>query len=181
MLIVVAIIAVLVAISIPIFNSQLEKARKAVDMQNARNIESALMAAFTDGTIQVPETVDQKGDGNGAWVTICRDSQSVPKGYGFMGSRTAFCGANKGITVNGKLSGAWNRYNDDIAKVLSEAGINVSNLKIRSNGKSDGWDWIIIEVGYNSNGFYSRMYSGFKGEASGADRVGVTNIEKQIG
>ena len=39
LLIVVAIIAVLVAISIPIFNSQLEKARKAVDMQNARNIE----------------------------------------------------------------------------------------------------------------------------------------------
>lgn len=35
--------------------------------------------------------------------------------------------------------------------------------------------------GYNSNGFYSRMYSGFKGEASGADRVDVTNIEKQIG
>ena len=66
LLIVVAIIAVLVAISIPIFNSQLEKARKAVDMQNARNIESALMAAFTDGTIQVPETVDQNGDGNGA-------------------------------------------------------------------------------------------------------------------
>lgn len=181
LLIVVAIIAVLVAISIPIFNSQLEKARKAVDMQNARNIESALMAAFTDGTIQVPETVDQKGDGNGAWVTICRNSQSVPKDYGFMGSRTAFCGANKGITVNGNLSGAWNRYNNDIAKVLSEAGINVSNLKIKSNGKSDGWDWIIIEVGYNSNGFYSRMYSGFKGEASGADRVGVTNIEKQIG
>ena len=72
-------------------------------------------------------------------------------------------------------------YNNDIAKVLSEAGINVSNLKIRSNGKSDRWDWIIIEVGYNSNGFYSRMYSGFKGEASGVDRVGVTNIEKQIG
>ena len=181
LLIVVAIIAVLVAISIPIFNSQLEKARKAVDMQNARNIESALMAAFTDGTIQVPETVDQKGDGNGAWVTICRNSQSVPKDYGFMESRTAFCGANKGITVNGKLSRAWNQYNNDIAKVLSEAGINVSNLKIKSNGKSDGWDWIIIEVGYNSNGFYSRMYSGFKGEASGADRVGVTNIEKQIG
>ena len=181
LLIVVAIIAVLVAISIPIFNSQLEKARKAVDMQNARNIESALMAAFTDGTIQVPGTVDQKGDGNGAWVTICRNSQSVPKDYGFMGSRTTFCGANKGITVNGNPSGEWNQYNDDIAKVLSEAGINVSNMKIKSNGKSDGWDWIIIEVGYNSNGFYSRMYSGFKGEASGVDRVGVTNIEKQIG
>ena len=42
LLIVVAIIAVLVAVSIPIFNGQLEKARRAVDMQNARIIKSAL-------------------------------------------------------------------------------------------------------------------------------------------
>lgn len=36
LLIVVAIIAVLVAVAIPIFSNQLEKARQAVDMQNAR-------------------------------------------------------------------------------------------------------------------------------------------------
>lgn len=36
LLIVVAIIAVLVAISIPIFNSQMEKAREATDMANIR-------------------------------------------------------------------------------------------------------------------------------------------------
>ena len=39
LLIVVAIIAVLVAISIPIFNSQLEKSRRAVDLHTARVIE----------------------------------------------------------------------------------------------------------------------------------------------
>lgn len=51
LLIVVAIIAVLVAVSIPIFTSQLEKARRAVDMSNARNIRSALANAVNDGTI----------------------------------------------------------------------------------------------------------------------------------
>ena len=43
-MIVVAIIAVLVAISIPIFNSQLEKAREATDAANIRSIYAQLSA-----------------------------------------------------------------------------------------------------------------------------------------
>ena len=45
LLVVVAIIAVLVAISIPIFNNQLEKARVAVNQANARAGEAAACAA----------------------------------------------------------------------------------------------------------------------------------------
>ena len=44
LLIVVAIIAVLVAISIPIFSSQLEKAREATDAANLRSIYAQLSA-----------------------------------------------------------------------------------------------------------------------------------------
>ena len=55
LLIVVAIIAVLVAVSIPIFNGQLEKARRAVDMQNARIIKSALTNAYNEGRIGYSE------------------------------------------------------------------------------------------------------------------------------
>ena len=53
LLIVVAIIAVLVAISIPIFNSQLEKSRDAVDAANVRSAYAEASAAYlteTDGT-----------------------------------------------------------------------------------------------------------------------------------
>ena len=66
LLIVVAIIAVLVAIAIPIFTSQLEKSREAVDQANIRDAYAQLVAAtlteetsitststkitFTDGT-----------------------------------------------------------------------------------------------------------------------------------
>ena len=46
LLIVVAIIAVLVAISIPIFTSQLEKSRFAVDQANVRNAEAAASAEY---------------------------------------------------------------------------------------------------------------------------------------
>ena len=45
LLIVVAIIGVLVAISIPIFTSQLEKAREAVDLANVRSAYAEISAA----------------------------------------------------------------------------------------------------------------------------------------
>lgn len=48
LLIVVAIIAVLVAISIPIFSAQLKKARLAANKANARSALSAAMAEFID-------------------------------------------------------------------------------------------------------------------------------------
>lgn len=45
LLIVVAIIAVLVAISIPIFSSQLEKSREATDLANVRSAYAEVVAA----------------------------------------------------------------------------------------------------------------------------------------
>lgn len=51
LLIVVAIIAVLVAIAIPIFTSQLEKSREATDLSNVRSAYAEIMTAAltTDG------------------------------------------------------------------------------------------------------------------------------------
>ena len=63
LLIVVAVIAVLVAISIPIFNSQLEKAREAVDAANLRAAYAEVMAAELTGDDTTATTgikVDQK-------------------------------------------------------------------------------------------------------------------------
>ena len=51
LLIVVAIIAVLVAIGIPIFTSQLEKSREAVDLSDVRSAYAeVMMAAITGDT-----------------------------------------------------------------------------------------------------------------------------------
>ena len=46
LLIVVAIIAVLVAIAIPVFNAQLEKSREAVDLANVRSAYAEAMTEF---------------------------------------------------------------------------------------------------------------------------------------
>ena len=56
LLIVVAIIAILVAISIPIFTAQLKKARLATNKANARSALSAAMAEFID----TPEDAKEK-------------------------------------------------------------------------------------------------------------------------
>ena len=59
LLIVVAIIAVLVAIAIPVFTSQLEKSREATDIANVRSAYATVVAAYlvdgkTPSTIAVP-------------------------------------------------------------------------------------------------------------------------------
>ena len=71
LLIVVAIIAVLVAIAIPVFSSQLEKSREATDLANIRSAYATLVADYLGNsnaaaakTINVP--VAQKEDG---WVS----------------------------------------------------------------------------------------------------------------
>lgn len=58
LLVVVAIIAVLVAISIPIFTTQLEKAREATDAANIRAAYAEMLVAVLDETSPAPVTID---------------------------------------------------------------------------------------------------------------------------
>ena len=65
LLIVVAIIAVLIAIAIPVFSAQLEKAREATDAANIRSAYAEVMVQYLDGTyadgIEVELTQTQYG------------------------------------------------------------------------------------------------------------------------
>lgn len=183
LLIVVAIIAVLVAISIPIFTGQLEKARRAVDIQNARLIQSAITNAYSAGAIEAGSATDKHG--NGIWVTLCRNSSSKPESYvdRQLKNGTLFCGSNNGIKINGvQATQYWTTYNSQVEKLLTDYGLDPNSLKIKSHGGEDGWDWIVIEVGFVGTELKSRIYSGFaKKQASiGTNSEGSTNIEKQI-
>ena len=66
LLIVVAIIAVLVAIAIPVFTSQLEKSREAVDAANIRAKYAELMSSVVTGDYKTTDTyevtLEQKQD-----------------------------------------------------------------------------------------------------------------------
>ncbi len=82
LLIVVAIIAVLVAISIPIFSAQLEKSREAVDLANIRAAYAEVMTSalteetnddsvtYTGGTYSKTVTLTQTKDN---WTTNVTD------------------------------------------------------------------------------------------------------------
>ncbi len=183
LLIVVAIIAVLVAIAIPIFTGQLEKARRAVDIQNARLIQSAITNAYSAGAIEAGSATDKHG--NGIWVTLCRNSSSKPESYVVeqLKNGTLFCGANNGVKINGvKATETWTTYNPQVEKLLTDYGLDPNSLKIKSHGGKDGWDWIVIEVGFVGTELKSRIYSGFAGKQAsiGTNSEGSTNIEKQI-
>ena len=62
LLIVVAIIAVLVAISIPIFSAQLEKAKEATDMANIRSAYAEVVAAYLGDSKKHESSVTLKSD-----------------------------------------------------------------------------------------------------------------------
>lgn len=77
LLIVVAIIAVLVAISIPIFTAQLNKAKYAADEANARSIYSEMVADYlanggsqSDGFDVDKPSVTEGATGDAAKVTV---------------------------------------------------------------------------------------------------------------
>ena len=61
LLIVVAIIAILVAIAIPIFTSQLEKAREATDAANIRAAYAEVQAAVLTGEATGKVTIEKDG------------------------------------------------------------------------------------------------------------------------
>lgn len=79
LLIVVAIIAVLVAVSVPVFNSKLERAREATDIANMRAAKVAAIAAYLDD--EIPEGTTTVYYDAEAGTIVTKDKKPM-KGYG---------------------------------------------------------------------------------------------------
>ena len=77
-MIVVAIIAVLVAVSIPIFTAQLEKSREATDIANMRAAKAALVTKVLDDDVDVTGTIYCYDAAKG----ILTDGATLPDKYG---------------------------------------------------------------------------------------------------
>ena len=109
LLIVVAIIAVLVAIAIPVFTTQLEKSREATDVANVRSAYAGLVTDYlTNGTAtNVAVPAQQKVTG---WQTspqpyleIMNGGQITPYSWNAApnGTYTVAIDANGSVTVTG--------------------------------------------------------------------------------
>ena len=108
LLIVVAIIAVLVAISIPIFSAQLEKAKEATDMANIRSAYAEVIADYLGDstkhyTISVPlksDTTNWKS-GDSATLGGVKYEDLINTG-GEKTSIDVVCSKDGNVTINGQ-------------------------------------------------------------------------------
>ena len=108
MLIVVAIIAVLIAIAIPIFTSQLEKSREATDLANVRSAYAVVMAASLTDESSITKTSDDityevSGTSNARTYTATIKLHQAENGWKTDGALKAVAGitATGDPTANG--------------------------------------------------------------------------------
>jgi len=114
LLIVVAIIAVLVAIAIPIFTTQLEKSREATDVANARDYYAEIAAAIVTGDLSYTTADTMKVSGG-------LDATSTAL------SGTTFTVSVAGTKVNQTVYSAWSIAAPNIAGVqLTDANAPAS-------------------------------------------------------
>jgi type IV pilus assembly protein PilA len=93
MLIVVAIIAILVAIAIPIFSGQLDNAKYSADEANGRSLYAAVTADYmTTNTVPTWTQTDKKVTYNGTTYEFSDKNTSVTSGTNANGAPT--------VTVN---------------------------------------------------------------------------------
>ena len=86
LLIVVAIIAVLVAIAIPIFTNQLEKSREATDLANVRSAYAAVVTNYFDKASSNTLSVDAQQTISG-WQTYSSGSKAYLKAFNESGTK----------------------------------------------------------------------------------------------
>ena len=183
LIVVIAIMAVLVGILTPTLIKQIEKSNRSRDMTNAKHIEQILLDLCINGNVQIPEIDNpESSSGYGVWIMLCNKNQDfAPVPYHNKKIGGMWCGANNGVIVNGKASNNDWTYNKDLEAYLKDAGLDIYALRTFSSSRNNGWDWIIIEVGYDSNRtLVSRIYSGFKNEDGGLTKTQTTNIEKYM-
>ena len=107
LLIVVAIIAVLVAIAIPIFNAQLEKARESTDVANVRDYYAEVAVALIDGTLDAGTTTTKVSGEKTATYAPTTDTTIT--------SSSTFTVTVAGITINQKDLTGWTIGDPNVA------------------------------------------------------------------
>lgn len=130
LLIIVAIIAILVGISIPIFTSQLEKSRRAVDKANARNIKAVLGVAANSNEIEF--TADKaEGTAYGACIAVIVGKDKVK--YYVSGN----------VKINGIDFNSGDHDYSRLKKLLDKN--NILDYRVKSKDVSNnGWNFYAI-------------------------------------
>lgn len=136
LLIVVAIIAVLVAVSVPVFNSKLEKAREATDVANMRAAKAAVVADYVNEDIALTDSPVFYDADRGI---IVKDIKDIKNAYG------------QGTTVNGKTSYTDYKTDEDNKGKVIQITIKDESKK-DDDDKTDGTnisyslEWVLLKT-----------------------------------
>jgi prepilin-type N-terminal cleavage/methylation domain-containing protein len=105
LLIAVAIIAILVAISIPVFTSQLEKAREETDIANMRSAKSLAVAAYLTEDSSISKTADTTlyYDATAGKLVTAAPTDKYGKGTSTDGNCEGFLGYSGTTDASGKV------------------------------------------------------------------------------
>ncbi len=130
LLIVVAVIAILVGISIPIFSSRLEESRRAVDKANAKNIVAALSHGMNAGEIEF--TAD----------TFKENPTCVAIVVGKKQMKTFVSGS---IKINGQSydNTSGSKGHERMQQYLESSGISNYTISSKDPGE-DGWAFYTV-------------------------------------
>lgn len=171
LLIIVAIIAILVGISIPIFTSQLEKSRRAVDKANARNIEAVLGVAANSNEIEFTNKYVEGSSSKYACIAVIVGKDKVK--YYVSGN----------IKINGIDFNSGDHDYSRLKKLLDKN--NILDYRVKSN---DGWNFHAVflysdgtmKIGSgNDNGFNEYEDNTFETHANNwKNRTDKSSIEK---
>ena len=135
LLIVVAIIAVLVAIAIPVFTKQLEKSKRALDISNARSLQSVLAAGVNDGSIEF-----HGNDPEEVYIYVTATSVSYVAN-----------GQSEYPSINGVSSSS---SSEELKALVEASGLTEETLKVHckqvkdtgSAGTDEGWKWYCVFI-----------------------------------
>ncbi|MCI6696117.1 MAG: prepilin-type N-terminal cleavage/methylation domain-containing protein [Erysipelotrichaceae bacterium] len=171
LLIIVAIIAILVGISMPIFTSQLEKSRRAVDKANARNIEAVLGVAANSNEIEFTNKYVEGSSSKYACIAVIVGKDKVK--YYVSGK----------IKINGIDFNSGDHDYSRLKKLLDKN--NILDYRVKSN---DGWNFYAVflysdgtmKIGSgNDNGFNEYEDNTFETHANNwKNRTDKSSIEK---
>lgn len=171
LLIIVAIIAILVGISMPIFASQLEKSRRAVDKANARNIKAVLGVAANSNEIEFTNKYVEGSSSKYACIAVIVGKEELKY----------FVSGN--VKINGIDFNSGDHDYSRLKKLLDKN--NILDYRVKSN---DGWNFYAVflysdgtmKIGLgNDNGFNDYEDNTFETHANNwKNRTYKSSIEK---
>lgn len=175
LLIIIAIIAILVGISIPIFASQLKKSRRAVDKANARNIEAVLGVAANSNEIEFTNKYVEGSSSKYACIAVIVGKEELKY----------FVSGN--VKINGQDYHSGDQNYNRLKELLDKN--NILDYRIKSKDASNnGWNFYAIflysdgsmRIGSGvDNGFNNYNQYSFEEHADYWKKADKSNIEKK--